>query len=181
MAGGIKIGITGLPGSGRTELLLTLVDMLEAENLKIGGVVTEPIREGDTVTGFKMIDYMTKEESVIAGTRITSRARIDEFGIDLDALGILAVNAIKRAVYHSDLVIIDEIGRIQLKSEYFNKAVLNALKASKPIIMTIYRKSRSSLLQDIRRRDDIRMLEVTPVNKGILPFKIFKVLKEGIP
>lgn len=180
MAGGIKIGITGLPGSGRTELLLTLVRMLESENIRIGGVVTEPILEGETVTGFKMIDYQTKEEAVIAGTWITSRARIEEFGIDLDTLGAFSVNAIKNAVYHSDLVVIDEIGRIQLKSEYFNKAVLNALKSSKPLIMTIFRKSRSSLLQDIRRRDDIRMLEVTPVNKGILPFKIFKVLKEGI-
>lgn len=180
MAGGIKIGITGLPGSGRTELLLTLVDMLEAEGVKVGGVLTEAIEEEGKVTGFKMIDYMTKEEAVIASTRITSRARLDEFGIDLDSLGIFSVNAIKRGVFNADLVIIDEIGRIQLKSEYFNKAVLNALKSSKPLIMTIYRKSRSSLLQDIRRRDDIRMLEVTPVNKGILPFKIFKVLKEGI-
>lgn len=180
MAGGIKIGITGLVGSGRTDLLLTLVNMLEAEDVKIGGVITEPVVEDEKVTGFKMVDYITKEEALIAGTRITSKARINEFGIDLDILGLFSVNAIKRAVYHSDLVIIDEIGRIQLKSEYFNKAVLNALKSSKPIIMTIYRKSRSALLQDIRRRDDIRMLEVTPVNKGILPFKIFKVLIEGI-
>ncbi len=181
MAGGIKIGITGLPGTGRTDLLLTLVSMLEAEKVKVGGVITEPIFEDEKVTGFKMVDYMTKEEAVIASTNITSRARINEFGIDLDTLGLFSVNAIKRAVYHSDLVIIDEIGRIQLKSEYFNKAVLNTLKSSKPIIMTIYRKSRSSLLQDIRRRDDIRMLEVTPVNRGILPFKIFKVLKDGMP
>ena len=180
MAGGIKVGITGLPGSGRTELLLTLVGMLEAEGVKMGGVVTYPIVENDKVTGFKMQDYMTKEEAVIAGMKISSRVRIDEFGVDLDTLGVFSVNAIKRAVFNAEFVIIDEIGRIQLKSEYFNKAVSNALKSRKPIIMTIYKKSRSSLLQEIRRRDDIRMLEVTPVNKGILPFKIFKLLKEGI-
>lgn len=180
MAGGTKIGITGLPGSGRTELLLTIVDMLTAEHVKVGGVITEAIIEEEKVTGFKMVDFITKEEAVIASTGLNSKARFDEFGIDLDTLGLFSVNAIKRAVYQSDLVIIDEIGRIQLKSEYFNKAVLNAIKSSKPILMTIYRKSRSSLLQDIRRRDDIRMLEVTPVNRGILPFKIFKVLKEGM-
>lgn len=178
MPGNIKIGITGLPGSGRTDLLLSIVGMLEAENIKVGGVITLPIEEEGKVTGFKMQDYMTKDEAVIAGVRIQSRARQDEFGIDLDTLGVFSVNAIKRGVFNADLVIIDEIGKIQLRSEYFNKAVLNALKSNKPLIMTIYRKSRSSLLQDIRRRDDIRMLEVTPVNKGILPFKIFKLLKE---
>ena len=160
--------------------MLTLVSMLEAEDKKIGGVFTLPVKEDGVITGFKMVDYITKEEALIASTRIASRNRIDEFGIDLDTLGLFSVNAIKRGVFNSDLVIIDEIGRIQLKSEYFNKAVLNALRSGKPLIMTIYRKSRSSLLQDIRRRDDIRMLEVTPVNKGILPFKIFKVLKEEV-
>lgn len=180
MAGGMKIGITGLPDSGRTNLMLTIVEMLEAEQIKIGGLVTYPIFENDSVVGFKMMDYMTKEEAVIAGANITSRVRFDQFGIDMDTLGTFSVNAIKRAVFNAELVIIDEVGRIQLKSEYFNKAVLNALRSSKPIMMTIYKKSRSSLLQDIRRRDDIRMLEITPVNQGILPFKIFNLIKDGI-
>ena len=180
MAGGIKIGITGLPGSGRTKLLLSLVEMLESEKKKVGGILTKPVIEDGKVTGFMMQDYMTKEEVMVASTHITSRNRIDQLGIDKDKLGIISMNAIKRAVYEADFVIIDEIGKVQLTNEYFNKAVLNALKSNKPIIMTIYKKSRSSLLQEIRRRDDIRMLEVTPVNRGILSFKIFNVLKESL-
>ncbi len=180
MEGTIKIGIAGLPGSGKTEILLSVVDMLEAENIRVGGVVTLPIIEEGIVKGFKMRDHMTGEEEVIAGVNIPSRVRIDEFGIDMDKLGFFSVNAIKRAVFKSDFVIIDEIGRIQLKSEYFNKAVLNALKSHKPLMMTLYKKSRSALLQEIRRRDDIRMLDVTPVNRGILPFKIFKLIKETL-
>jgi nucleoside-triphosphatase len=44
--------------------------------------------------------------------------------------------------------------------------------------MTLHKKSRNPLLQDIRRRDDVRILEVTPVNKNLLPYKIEKILKD---
>jgi nucleoside-triphosphatase len=42
--------------------------------------------------------------------------------------------------------------------------------------MTLHKKSRNPLLQDIRRRDELRLLEVTPVNKNLLAFKIVKLL-----
>ena len=47
----------------------------------------------------------------------------------------------------------------------------------KNIIMTLNKKSRNPLLQDIRRMDDVRILEVTPVNRTILPFKIVSIIK----
>jgi len=44
--------------------------------------------------------------------------------------------------------------------------------------MTLAKKSRHPLLQDIRRRDDARILEVTPVNRALLPYKIHKLMRE---
>ena len=42
--------------------------------------------------------------------------------------------------------------------------------------MTLHKKSRNPLLQDIRRRDELRLLEVTPVNKNLLAFKIVHLI-----
>ena len=56
-------------------------------------------------------------------------------------------------------------------------AVKKALDCSKPMIMTLHKKSRNPLLQDIRRRDDIRILEVTKINRNLLPYKIEKLLE----
>ncbi len=58
-----------------------------------------------------------------------------------------------------------------------SKAVKDALEADKPLILTLHKKSRNPLLQDIRRRDDVRILEVTPVNRNLLPYKIVKLMK----
>ncbi|MCI4348076.1 MAG: hypothetical protein L3J97_05595, partial [Thermoplasmata archaeon] len=41
----VKIGITGLPGSGKTETLLRIINLLEDEGIKVGGMITEPIVE----------------------------------------------------------------------------------------------------------------------------------------
>ena len=48
----------------------------------------------------------------------------------------------------------------------------------KPTLLTLHKKSRHPLLQDIRRRDDGRILEVTPVNRALLPYKIHKLMRE---
>jgi nucleoside-triphosphatase len=57
------------------------------------------------------------------------------------------------------------------------KAVKDAMEVDKPMILTLHKKSRNPLLQDIRRRDDVRILEVTPINRNLLPYKIIKLMK----
>ena len=63
-----------------------------------------------------------------------------------------------------------------MESEAFVAAVREALDAEKPMLLTLHKKSRNPLLQDIRRRDDVRILEVTPTNRNILPNKIVRLM-----
>ncbi|MBO5600932.1 MAG: nucleotide kinase, partial [Candidatus Methanomethylophilus sp.] len=48
MVNNIKIGITGLPGSGKTYTLKRVIEMLtnEDEDLTIGGMIDEKITDG---------------------------------------------------------------------------------------------------------------------------------------
>ena len=67
---------------------------------------------------------------------------------------------------------------MEVESEAFVKAVREALEVDKPMIITLHKKSRNPLLQDIRRRDDVRILEVTQTNRNLLPYKV-KSLMNG--
>ena len=78
----------------------------------------------------------------------------------------------------AEVIVIDEIGKFSVESEEFVKIVRAALELDKPTVMTLAKKSRHPLLQDIRRRDDARILEVTPVNRALLPYKIHKLMRE---
>jgi nucleoside-triphosphatase len=152
----VKIGITGLPGSGKTQTLLRIIELLEEEGVKVGGMVTEPIVEKQRRTGFKITNWLSKEHEVFAHEGMKSRIRSGRYGVNLAAL--------------------EDVGKMEVESELFTKAVVETLDAKKSIVMTLHKKSRNPLLQDIRRRDELRLLEVTPINKNLLAFKIVHLI-----
>ena len=75
------------------------------------------------------------------------------------------------------MLVIDEIGKFSVESEAFVQAVRSALEVDMPTLLTLHKKSRHPLLQDIRRRDDGRILEVTGESSA-LPYKIHKLMRE---
>ena len=172
----VKIGITGLPGSGKTQTLLRIIQLLEQEGVRVGGMVTEPIEEKHHRTGFQITNWLTKEHEVFAHETMKSRVRSGRYGINLAALEGLGVQALKMAREDADVIVIDEVGKMEVESEAFTQSVVETLDTSKSIVMTLHKKSRNPLLPDIRRRDELRLLEVTPVNKNLLAFKIVKLL-----
>ncbi len=177
MAEVIKIGLTGLPGSGKTSTLLKLIEMLEEEGKTVGGMITEPITEGGKRTGLQIVNRITGERGRLAHISIESRYMFGKFGVDLTALEGVGVRALEQAASEADIVVIDEVGKLEVESEPFVEAVKDVLDMDKPVLLTLHKKSRNPLLQDIRKRDDVRILEVTPINRSLLPYKVMKLMK----
>ena len=187
-----KIGITGLPRSGKSAVLEKVVSMITEErkqekrarnedpNLKpiVGGMNTRTIMEDGQSIGFECVDIVTGDSAVMAHREIGSRTRILGYGINPEALDEIGVAAIQRTMDECELLVVDEIGKFSVESEEFVEIVREALKADMPTILTLHKKSRLPLLQYIRRRDDARILEVTPVNRALLPYKIHKLVRE---
>ena len=187
-----KIGITGLPRSGKSAVMQKVVSMLSDERVEemrargddveaaklLGGMRCEPLVEDGERVGFKCINYQTGEEAVMAHKNIDSRTRVLGYGIDPEALDRVAVPAIREAMEEFEVIVIDEIGKFSVESEAFVEIVRKAMEVDKPTLVTLHKKSRHPLLQDIRRRDDARILEVTPVNRALLPYKIHKLMRE---
>lgn len=177
----VKIGITGLPGAGKTVTLMKIIEMLEQEEIVVGGMITEPIIYRNKRVGFYVKDWMTKKRRKFAHINIESSFHVDQYGVDVGvdvrALDTVGVTAIRNAIKETDLIVIDEVGKMEVESPAFVKAVEDALDCDKMILLTLHKKSRNPLLQDIRRRDDVRILEVTPINRNLLPYKIMKLIK----
>ena len=175
-----KIGVTGLPRSGKSAVMQKVVSMLAEERRD------EMRARGDDVAAAKLlggmrcepVNFQTGEEAVMAHKSIDSRMRVLGYGIDTEALDRVAVPAIQEAMDDYEVIVIDEIGKFSVESEAFVEVVRKAMEIDKPTLVTLHKKSRHPLLQDIRRRDDARILEVTPVNKALLPYKIHKLMRE---
>ena len=168
-----KIGITGLPRSGKSAVMEKVLDMLIDERKReismrggssekpiLGGMRTEPLLEDGERMGYKVIDLVSGEEGIIAHKNIDSRLRVLGYGIDIEELNRVALPAIDHAQHNCEVLVIDEIGKFSVESEAFVQAVRSALEVDMPTLLTLHKKSRHPLLQDIRRRDDGRILEV---------------------
>lgn len=176
----LKIGITGLPSVGKTRTLLKLVKKLEAEETIVGGMVTEAIEEDGERIGFEIENWLTKEKGILSHVDLADEAETvvaEKYGVNTEDLEDIGVPAIRQAIDEAEAIVVDEVGKMEMSSENFCDAVRAALDSSKPMIMTLHKKSRNPLLQDIRRRDDIRILEVTKRNRNFLPYKIGKLLE----
>lgn len=174
----IKIGITGLPGAGKTYALQRIIDKLREEDpeLRIGGMIDEPVIDGKHRVGFTVRDLMTDEKEIFAHNDYESRIMVGKIGMDVSKFDPIAVNALKNAAAECDIIVIDEVGKLEVESEAFVETVREVLDAEKPMIITLHKKSRNPLLQDIRRRDDVRILEITPTNRNLLPNKILRLM-----
>ena len=180
MITGTKIGLTGQPGIGKTGVFVKVCKMLEKEGKKVGGMITEEVLDGNKVVGWKCMDWTTGEEGIYAHADFKNGLMIEEMGLDLEVLEKIGVNALIWAFENAEIIVIDEVGKKEVESPVFVHAVQRCMETEKPLMVTLHKKSRNPLLQEIRRRDDIRILEVTSVNRNLLPYKMIKILRGEI-
>jgi len=158
-----KILLTGRPGCGKTTLIKRVVKEVA---LPAGGFYTEEIRERGGRIGFKIIT-LEGEEAVFARVDFKTPERLGKYGLDLSALETMAVAALRTAARTRQLVVIDEIGPMEIRSAIFREAVNEALDSGAPILGTITARS-FPFTDAIKKRPDITMIEVRPNNRDQL-------------
>jgi len=131
--------LTGSPGTGKTTIIK---EMLARSKKSAGGFYTEEIRVQGIRYGFRIVT-LDGESATLAHINIHSPYQVSKYGVDLDGLERVAVPAIQRAVQKHDIVIIDEIGKMELFSECFRRAVIEAIHSEKLVLGTIMLKSHS--------------------------------------
>jgi nucleoside-triphosphatase len=75
-----------------------------------------------------------------------------------------------------ELIIIDEVGKMECFSEGFRKAVISALDSPNRVLGTIAAKG-SGFIESIKQRKDVSVLTVTLSNRDILPEELAAKLR----
>ena len=158
-----KILLTGRPGCGKTTLIKRVVKEVA---LPAGGFYTEEIRERGGRIGFKIIT-LEGEEAVFARVDFKTPERLGKYGLNLSILETIAVATLRAAARTRQLVVIDEIGPMEIRSAIFREAVNEALDSGAPILGTITARS-FPFTDAIKKRPDITMIEVRPNNRDQL-------------
>jgi nucleoside-triphosphatase len=162
----MKVLITGRPGCGKTTLVKRF---MEASDKAVGGILSEEIRIAGTRRGFKIVDIASEKEGILAHVDQREGPRIGKYRVNLEDLDEIGVKAIEDALRESEIVIIDEIGPMELKSEKFINAVRQAFESGRDVIATIHYKSRHPVLDEIRGRKDVGLYRIDETNRdGVL-------------
>ena len=114
--------LTGGPGVGKTTIIKRA---LERARISAGGFFTEEIRAVGVRQGFRIVT-LDGESATLSHTDIGSPYRVGKYGVDIEALERVGVAAIREAVRQHELVVIDEIGKMELFSSVFKEAVEEA-------------------------------------------------------
>lgn len=150
--------LIGRPGVGKTTLVERVVERLRAEGWRLAGFYTREIRDrSGERQGFKII---TLDGAVgeLARVGLASRARVGRYGVNLEEFERLALPELRRR--DVDLLVVDEIGKMECASGRFRRAVEDALDAPLPVLATLG-PVQAPFFQALRERPDAEVLEVT--------------------
>lgn len=167
--------ITGRPRTGKTTLISELVRLWPE---RCGGFITEEIREKGERIGFR-IRTLDGNIGVLASIHLMSPYRVSRYGVDVESLEKIGVEAIYRAINAKEIVVIDEIGKMELYSPKFKEAVLAALDSPKRVLGVIHL-APLPFLNQIRSRPDVLLFEVNGENNAEIKKKLMSIIESGI-
>ncbi|MEE8167807.1 MAG: NTPase [Candidatus Hydrothermarchaeales archaeon] len=169
----MKILITGKPGCGKTTLCKKIIEALE--DWEVGGIISAEIKEEGTRIGFNIMDLKTGEEGTLAHI-LGSGPRVGKYRVNLQDLNVIGAGAIERAAHSCDLVVIDEIGPMELHSDAFIRAVRQAFEAPVNVLATIHYRSRHPFVEELKHRRDVRLYEIHEGNRESVLKEILELL-----
>lgn len=176
--------VTGRPGVGKTSVLLRAVDALKAKGYKVGGMISHEIRERGVRVGFEIVDFHTGQRGWLAHVTQPTGPQISKYRVNLSDLNVIGTSSIINAATDADMdiIVVDEIGPMELFSPEFKKAVDQAIRSSKPVVGTIHFRARDPLINTIKAREDAEILEVTCENRedlhNVIIDKVVQSLKK---
>lgn len=155
-----KVLLTGRPGCGKTTLVKRIVKNLPQ---RVAGFYTEEIRDRGARVGFRLVT-LDGDEAVLAHVDFKTPERVGKYGLDLSALEAVGVKAVCAAMRGQRLLVIDEIGPMEIRSAIFCGAVREALDSAVPLLATIVSRP-LPFANAIKSRPDVTLIEVRPDNR----------------
>lgn len=161
--------ITGKPGIGKTSLIKKLALSF---NLKdICGFYTEEIREKNKRVGFKIITFH-KGEGILAHINLLSQYKVSKYYVDIQNFEKLIIPELN-LVNKKKIILIDEIGKMELFSKNFREKIIEIFKLDKIIIATIPI-SKIKFIENLKSLPKVKIYEITLENRN----QLLKILKE---
>ncbi|XP_029031322.1 cancer-related nucleoside-triphosphatase isoform X2 [Betta splendens] len=183
--------LTGPPGVGKTTLVQKVCEALMSAGVEAEGFYTEEVREGGRRVGFDVVT-VTGERGRLSRTRDSVGAApagrefaVGPYVVDLPAFENLAL-PLFRNVGAADggsrkVFVIDEIGKMELFSQSFIRAVRQTLESSSCSILgtiPVPKGKPLALVEEVRSRRDVKVFTVSKENRNSILQDVVATLQD---
>jgi len=151
--------ITGYPRIGKTTAIMKF---LEKTTKKCSGFYTEEIKnQYGRREGFKIVGISTGEVGTLAHINVKSYRKVGKYYVDFEGFEAVALPEMEK---EAELVIIDEIGKMELFSSKFKFQLMHNLNLGN-VLGTITKKGGGNYVDLLKKRADIELIELTKKNR----------------
>jgi nucleoside-triphosphatase len=151
--------LTGIPGAGKTTLIREAIARIKAS---AGGFYTQEIRVDGVRQGFK-VTTLEGQDAVFSHVNFSSPHKVSKYGVDTESLDGIGVAALNQAIKEKDVIVIDEIGKMELFSPRFREVVLRAIDSGKKVLGTI-RLQPHPFADQVKQHPQVKIIQVSRAN-----------------
>lgn len=171
-----RVLLEGRPGIGKTTVIRRCVERLRAAGSSAAGFTTEELREAGRRVGFA-VEEVGGDRDVLAHVDLQGPPRVGRYGVDLAAFERIALPSLRRP---ADVVVVDELGKMELASPAFREAVCELFVGDRAILATVHA-FRHPFTDALKRRADVELVRVTERNRDALPGELAVRLLNQLP
>ena len=165
-----RILLTGPPQCGKTTVIKKVVGRFPG---RASGFYTREVREAGRRVGFEIVT-LDGRTAWLSHVDFPGPYQVGKYGVNLDNLHRVGLPALE-AGEGVDLVVVDEVGKMECLSARF-VAALEALWCQPvPILASVAEKG-GGFIQKIKENPGIILVHVTPSNRDGLPNYIIHLL-----
>ncbi|MBP1726807.1 MAG: ATPase [Deltaproteobacteria bacterium] len=151
--------ITGPPRCGKSTLIERVVRQLDRPAT---GFFTRELRAGERRVGFA-IETLDGKRGILAHQDLRSRYEVGRYGVNLADIEGIAVPSLFPSG-PEELVVVDEIGKMECLSRVFRDTLIRVLNSSHPVLGSIALKG-DHFIQGIKARNDVLLIGLSEANR----------------
>ncbi len=173
--------LTGPPGIGKSTLVSKVIYLLRSRGVGVGGCLTKERRRGKERVGFTILDLMSGREAELASSSGSLGPRVGRYRVNLPGLAEVGATSLREAAKSADVIIIDEVGPMELTSPEFKKGVEACIRSGKPLLAVVHELMKDPVIEEFRSMADKSFIEVTLHIREGLPASLAEQIFSALP
>lgn len=170
--------LSGRPRIGKTAVIKKAIILLSS---KAKGFYCQEVRTNQKREGFEIITTRGEREYLALRTpkvRFSEEAAFRDFKVNLKAINSVAVPSLLEAMHENKIIIIDEIGPMEISSKPFRDIILRILDNTNSIALGTIAQIPNSFLDTVKLHPRVLLINVTVNNRDNLPCELyFSIMK----